>query len=90
MELGLIKVMKTTARKIYQNKRRFKKIFYIIAIDEMQIKDIRLIFQAVALAFEKNTGVMCSVVMEMSHEGFGRVVVFAGKLFFVKIFQRCT
>jgi probable nitrogen fixation protein len=43
----------------------------------MQIKDIRLIYQAVALAFEKITGVMASVVMEMSHEGFGRVVVFA-------------
>ena len=46
----------------------------------MQIKDIRLVYQAVALAFEKITGVMCSVVMEMSHEGFGRVVVFAGKI----------
>ena len=57
-----------------------KNIPIIADIDEMQIKDIRLIFQAVALAFEKITGVMCSVVMEMSHEGFGRVVVFTGKI----------
>jgi len=46
----------------------------------MQIQDIRLVFQAIALAFEKMTGIMCSVVMEMSHEGFGRAVVIADKI----------
>ena len=63
--------------KYVKTKEELKEIPIIADIDEMQIKDIRLIFQAVALAFEKITGVMCSVVMEMSHEGFGRVVVFA-------------
>jgi probable nitrogen fixation protein len=52
----------------------------IADIDEMQVQDIRLIFQAIALAFEKKTGIMCSVVMEMSHEGFGRAVVIADKI----------
>lgn len=66
--------------KYIRTKEDLKNIPIIADIDEMQIKDIRLIFQAVALAFEKITGVMCSVVMEMSHEGFGRVVVFAGKI----------
>ena len=66
--------------KYIRTKEDLKHIPIIADIDEMQIKDIRLIFQAVALAFEKITGVMCSVVMEMSHEGFGRVVVFAGKI----------
>ena len=66
--------------KYIRTKEDLKNIPIIADIDEMQIKDIRLIFQAVALAFEKITGVMCSVVMEMSHEGFGRVVVFTGKI----------
>lgn len=66
--------------KYVRSKEDLKNIPIIADIDEMQIKDIRLVFQAVALAFEKMTGVMCSVVMEMSHEGFGRVVVFAGKI----------
>jgi probable nitrogen fixation protein len=66
--------------KYIKTKEDLKNIPIIADIDEMQIKDIRLIFQAVALAFEKNTGVMASVVMEMSHEGFGRVVVFTGKI----------
>ncbi len=66
--------------KYIRSKEDLKNIPIIADIDEMQIKDIRIIFQAVALAFEKITGVMCSVVMEMSHEGFGRVVVFADKI----------
>ena len=66
--------------KYVRSKEDLKNIPIIADIDEMQIKDIRLVFQAVALAFEKLTGVMCSVVMEMSHEGFGRVVVFANKI----------
>ncbi len=66
--------------KYVRTKEQLKEIPIIADIDEMQIQDIRLIFQAVALAFEKMTGVMCSVVMEMSHEGFGRVVVFANDI----------
>ncbi|WP_044419151.1 NifX-associated nitrogen fixation protein [Halarcobacter anaerophilus] len=63
--------------KYVKTKEELKNIPIIADIDEMQTQDIRLIYQAIALAFEKITGVMCSVVMEMSHEGFGRVVVFA-------------
>ena len=66
--------------KYVKSKEELKNIPVIADIDEMQIKDIRLIFQALALAFEQRTGVMCSVVMEMSHEGFGRAVVIAGKI----------
>lgn len=66
--------------KYVRTKEELKEIPIIADIDEMQIKDIRLIYQAVALAFEKITGVMASVVMEMSHEGFGRVVVFANDI----------
>jgi probable nitrogen fixation protein len=66
--------------KYVKTKEDLKNIPVIADIDEMQIQDIRLVFQAIALAFEKKTGIMCSVVMEMSHEGFGRAVVIADKI----------
>ncbi len=66
--------------KYIKSKEALKNIPIIADIDEMQIQDIRLIFQSIALAFELKTGIMCSVVMEMSHEGFGRAVVLAEKI----------
>lgn len=72
--------------KYVKTKEQLKEIPVIADIDEMQIQDIRLIFQAIALAFEKQTGVMCSVVMEMNHEGFGRAVVIANKIVIVNKF----
>jgi len=66
--------------KYVKTKEDLQNIPVIADIDEMQVQDIRLIYQAIALAFEKKTGVMCSVVMEMSHEGFGRAVVIADKI----------
>jgi len=72
--------------KYVKTKEDLKNIPVIADIDEMQIQDIRLIYQAIALAFEKKTGVMCSVVMEMSHEGFGRAVVIADKIVIVNKF----
>lgn len=72
--------------KYVKTKEDLKNIPVIADIDEMQIQDIRLIYQSVALAFEIKTGVMCSVVMEMSHEGFGRAVVIAEKIVIVNKF----
>jgi len=66
--------------KYVKTKEDMKNIPVIADIDERQIQDIRLIFQAIALAFEMENGIMCSVVMEMSHEGFGRAVVIADKI----------
>jgi probable nitrogen fixation protein len=66
--------------KYIKSKDALKNIPIIADIDEMQIQDIRLIFQSIALAFELKTNIMCSVVMEMSHEGFGRAVVLAEKI----------
>lgn len=68
------------ADKYVKTKEQLKEVPIIADIDEMQIKDIRLIFQSIALAFELKMGMMCSVVMEMSHEGFGRAVVLADKI----------
>ncbi len=72
--------------KYVKTKDDLRNIPVIADIDEMQIKEIRLIFQAIALAFEMKTGVMCSVVMEMSHEGFGRAVVIADRIVIVNKF----
>jgi len=72
--------------KYVKTKEQLKDIPVIADIDEMQVQDIRLIFQAIALAFEKKTGIMCSVVMEMSHEGFGRAVVIADKIVIINKF----
>jgi len=72
--------------KYVKTKEDLRNIPVIADIDEMQTQDIRLIYQAIALAFEKKTGVMCSVVMEMSHEGFGRAVVIADKIVIVNKF----
>lgn len=68
------------AKKYVKTKEELKAIPVIADIDEMMIKDIRLVFQAIALAFERATGVMCNVTMEMSHEGFGRCVVIADRI----------
>lgn len=67
-----------------KSKEDLKKIPIIDDIKPEQTKAIRLIYQALAIAFEQQTGVMCSVVMEMSHEGFGRVVVIAEKIVIVE------
>ena len=72
--------------KYVKSKEDLKNIPVIADIDEMQIQDIRLIYQAIALAFEKKTGIMCSTIMEMSHEGFGRAVVIADKIVIVNKF----
>ena len=41
---------------------------------------VELFFNAVGLAIERQTGVMVSPMMKMSHEGFGRQVLIAGRL----------
>lgn len=41
---------------------------------------IRSFYQAVAAGVEKSTGRFTTTVLDLSHEGFGRVLVFAGRL----------
>lgn len=70
-------------KKFVKTKEDLKKIPIIADIDEMLISEIKMIFKAVALQFERKTGVMCNVVMEMSHEGFGRCIVIADRVVLV-------
>lgn len=69
--------------KYVKTKEDLKKIPIIADIDEMLIGEIKMIYKAIALQFERKTGVMCNVVMEMSHEGFGRCIVIAGRIVLV-------
>jgi probable nitrogen fixation protein len=41
---------------------------------------LRSFFQAVAAGVEKASGAFTATVLDLSHEGFGRAIVFAGKL----------
>ena len=41
---------------------------------------LELFYNAVGLAVERLTGHMVSPIMKMSHEGFGRMVLTAGRL----------
>jgi probable nitrogen fixation protein len=70
-------------KKYVKTKEDLKLIPIIADIDEMLIGEIKMIFKAIALQFERQTGVMCNVVMEMSHEGFGRCIVIAGRIVLV-------
>ena len=70
-------------KKYVKTKEDLKLIPIIADIDEVLIGEIKMIFKAVALQFERQSGVMCNVVMEMSHEGFGRCVVMADRIVLV-------
>lgn len=41
---------------------------------------LELFYNAAGLAIERRSGVMCAPMIKMSHEGFGRVVLIAGRL----------
>jgi probable nitrogen fixation protein len=41
---------------------------------------LEIFYNAVAVAIERETGQMVSPMMKMSHEGFGRLVLIAGRL----------
>ncbi|SCB31145.1 probable nitrogen fixation protein [Bradyrhizobium shewense] len=41
---------------------------------------LELFFHAIALSIERETGVMIQPILKLHHEGFGRVVLIAGRL----------
>ena len=41
---------------------------------------LELYYNAIGLAIERRTKVMCAPMIKMSHEGFGRIVLLAGRL----------
>lgn len=67
-------------KKYIKTKEQLKSMPVIADIDEVIISEIKLIFKALAIAFERKSKEMANIVMEMSHEGFGRVVVFCDEV----------
>ena len=61
-------------------KERRREIPVIGDPDEIVIARVKCIYNAISFLIEKNTGIMASPVVNLSHEGFGRVLVTAGKL----------
>jgi len=67
-------------KKYVKTKEELKAVPVIADIDEMMINDIKMIYKAIALSFERKTGIVCNVIMEMSHEGFGRCAILSDRI----------
>jgi len=61
-------------------KERRREIPVIGDPDEIVIARVKCVYNAISFLIEKSTGIMASPVVNLSHEGFGRVLVTAGKL----------
>ena len=64
--------------KFVKTKEQLAEIPVIADVDEEVITNLKMLLKAIAVSFERTSGQMASVVMEMSHEGFGRGVVLCG------------
>ncbi|MCG6204789.1 NifX-associated nitrogen fixation protein [Rhodopseudomonas sp. HC1] len=49
---------------------------------------LELFYNAVALSIERETGIMVSPMMKMHHEGFGRLILSAGRLIVINKHMR--
>lgn len=67
-------------KKYVKSKEELKALGVIADIDEETIENLKMLFKAVAAAFERKSGKMASVILEMNHEGFGRGVAIAGDI----------
>ncbi|MDR0664076.1 MAG: NifX-associated nitrogen fixation protein [Helicobacteraceae bacterium] len=68
------------AKKYVKSKEEIRALGVIADIDEETIDNLKMLFKAVATAFERKTAKMVSVVLEMNHEGFGRGAAIAGDI----------
>lgn len=59
-------------------------------VDAATTARVRSFYQAVAAGVEQATGVFTTTLLDLSHEGFGRVIVFAGRLLAVSEVLRDT
>jgi probable nitrogen fixation protein len=53
-------------------------------IDPMTISRIMAFYRAAAACIEKETGLLSQVVVDLNHEGFGWILVFAGHLLLIR------
>ncbi|MGB8276942.1 MAG: NifX-associated nitrogen fixation protein [Methylovirgula sp.] len=65
------------------DKKKRKEIPLVGDPDPETIWRLELFYNAVGLSIERSTGCMVTPMMKMSHEGFGRLVLMAGRLIVV-------
>ena len=65
------------------DKKKRKEIPLVGDPDPETIWRLELFYNAVGLSIERATGCMVTPMMKMSHEGFGRLVLMAGRLIVV-------
>ena len=65
------------------DKEKRKEIPIIGDPDPEMLWRLELFYSAVGLAIERETGCMVTPMMKMHHEGFGRIVLIAGRLIVV-------
>jgi probable nitrogen fixation protein len=53
-------------------------------VDPMTISRIMAFYRAAAACVEKETGLLSQVVVDVNHEGFGWILVFAGHLLLIR------
>lgn len=70
------------------DKERRKTIPILGDPDPDVLSRLEWFYAAVALQVEQRTGIMASPIMKMSHEGFGRMVVTAGRLVVINRYLR--
>ncbi len=56
--------------------------------DPETLSRLELFYSAVGLSVERQTGIMVAPMMKMSHEGFGRMILTAGRLVVVNKYLR--
>ncbi len=65
------------------DKEKWRQIPIVGDPDPETLWRVELFYNAVGLAIERASGVMVTPMMKMSHEGFGRMVLIAGRLIVV-------
>lgn len=65
------------------DKAKRKEIPLVGDPDPETIWRLELFYNAIGLTIERSTGCMVSPMMKMSHEGFGRMILMAGRLIVV-------
>jgi len=75
-------------RPLVVGRERRRDIAVLSEVDPEVFWRIELFYNAVGLSLESRTGVVCTTMLKMHHEGFGRVVLLAGRLVVVNKFLR--
>jgi probable nitrogen fixation protein len=75
-------------RPLVVGRDRRREIPEVADVDPEVFWRIELFYNAVGLSIESRTGMVCTTMLKMHHEGFGRVALIAGRLVVVSKFLR--